>query len=272
MISVELSYKNCLGFTRTIKNNCPVRWSEMNEKQFLFIARESQGALHSDDQFFSEMFGIPLNVAKKLDSYYRFVLEGKAKYLREKRGVASHFFIPKLGRLHSPEEMLAGMSLQQFMTADTYFQQAYDDFGLAITPHLDMMISALYLSKKQAFSVGENDKKHKLWDLMENMRIVAREKADVKWAIFLNWSLILNWLSRAYPLLFPAPDEDDLKELKKGKAKKPKTSWLDVYDNFVGDDIAHSQAYQTMEATDAFRIMERRIRESNKSKIRRTKK
>jgi hypothetical protein len=45
------------------------------------------------------------------------------------------------------------------------------------------------------------------------------------------------------------------------------TDWLNVFDNFVGDDIAHAEAYKTMEATDAFRIMNKRIHDYNQAKL-----
>ena len=241
MISVELQYHSFFG-RHSVKAECPETWGEMSEEQFLLLALQSQGGFVRDEDFFHIMFGIPRNIAKRLDSWYKYVLEKKAKYLRSDKPAVNHFFIKKLGKLKAPADMLQGVSLQQFMTVDTYFSLASEELGTAVTPKLDMMVASLYLQKNQAYSVADNDKKHKLLDLMANVRLTSKESADYKWAIYLNWSMIRNWLSNAYPLLFPAPDKEE-----QNNKKKQSTQWLEIYDSFVGDDIAHSEAYQTME-------------------------
>ena len=42
------------------------------------------------------------------------------------------------------------------------------------------------------------------------------------------------------------------------------TDWLAIFDAFIGDDVADMRKYQIMLATDAFRIMERRIKNAQK--------
>ena len=259
MITIDFNYKR-FGITRNARFEAPQRWNEMNEEQFLLLAHQSLGLQVSDEQFYHVMFGAPKHIAKHMDPWYKYVLERKANYLRDKRALCNHFFVKKLGKLLAPMDMLMGVSFQQFMQVDTYFEKAEKELGLIITPNLDMMLASLYLKKNQAYSVDDHDRKHKLLDVMANVEILKKVAMDKKWAVFLNWAMIKNWLSKAYPLLFPAPSENE-------KKQKKHTSWLEIYDSFVGDDIAHAEAYKTMEATDAFRIMEHRIKEANNAKL-----
>lgn len=47
------------------------------------------------------------------------------------------------------------------------------------------------------------------------------------------------------------------------KRKKPTpTDWLAIFDAFMGDDVAFIERYKRMSALDAFRLMNRRIKQS----------
>ena len=83
-------------------------------------------------------------------------------------------------------------------------------------------------------------------------------------AVFLNFILIRRWLSRSYPHLFPPAQADDEEEEESDKQpKKPRpTDWLAIFDAFMGDDVAFIDRYKRLPALDAFRLMNRRIRQS----------
>ena len=262
MITIDFNYKR-FGITRNARFEAPQRWNEMNEEQFLLLAHQAQGAIIPEQKFFRVMFGAPKYLVRRLDPWYKYVLERKANYLRDKKAMSNHFFIQKIGKLYAPMDMLMGVSLQQFMQVDTFYEKAANELGTAVTPNLDMMVASLYLKKNQSYSVEENDRKHKLVDTDENLRIVSKVGQDKKWAIYMNWTMIKNWLSKAYSLVFPVADE----EQSKNNPQKA-TPWLEIFDNFVGDDIAHAEAYKTMESTDAFRIMQHRVKEYQLGKLR----
>ena len=260
MITVEFDYHNKLGMKRHFKCSAPQHWSEMNEEQFLLISKISAGAEVPDSVFFQTMYGIKRNLAKDLDDWYKYCLTNKAKYLSAKKASCSKFIIKNFGKLVAPAGMLEGVSLQQFMTVDTYYSRAKDEIGEAIMPNVDNMLGALYLAPHTAYFVEPGDKKTKLADIEANALFMRKQDYDRKVGAYLNWSMIKNFLSKAYPLLFPESTEKDAKN------NKP-TDWLNVFDNFVGDDIAHAEAYKTMEATDAFRIMNKRIHDYNQAKL-----
>jgi hypothetical protein len=70
--------------------------------------------------------------------------------------------------------------------------------------------------------------------------------------------MIQNWVARAFPLLFESSGEEE--NAKKNHTRKLNV-WLDAFDAFVGDDVAHMDNYRKMICTDAFRLMNKRIRE-----------
>ena len=67
----------------------------------------------------------------------------------------------------------------------------------------------------------------------------------------------------AYPFLFPSEEESD--EAEEGRRNPKPTDWLSIFDAFLGDDVAFIDRYKKMLALDAFRLMNRRIK-NNKIK------
>ena len=58
---------------------------------------------------------------------------------------------------------------------------------------------------------------------------------------------------------------DEPKE--KGNAPAaPSVNWLDIFDAFVGDDVAVMEKYQAMPVATAFRLLNKRIRDAQKQK------
>ena len=76
---------------------------------------------------------------------------------------------------------------------------------------------------------------------------------------------VKRWLSKAFPFLFPLDDEPEPEEKRK-KPTAPSVNWLDIFDAFVGDDVAVMEKYQAMPVATAFRILNKRIRDAQKQK------
>ena len=181
--------------------------------------------------------------------------------------VRKSFIISRLPgtKLYAPGQRLRGCSLQQFMTADTFFQL------FTIHPerqqYLDQFVAALYLRPGEYYNLDEcqvpslRDKAVRV-DMERNTAIIAATSLDVRFAVYLNFILIRAWLSKAYPLLFPMGESSEADS----KAAPKPTDWLAVFDAFVGDNVAEMRRYQMMAATDAFRVMNRRIRHNMKQK------
>lgn len=102
---------------------------------------------------------------------------------------------------------------------------------------------------------------------MLQKRIVKVAKIDkhVKYAIFLNYVFVKRWLSKAFPFLFPL-NEDPEPEKNGKKPAAPSVNWLDIFDAFVGDDVAVMEKYQAMPVATAFRLLNKRIRDAQKQK------
>lgn len=151
----------------------------------------------------------------------------------------------------TPESNLAGMCFQQFMVIDTFYgwylysnQEEY----------LNRMIAALYLHRSESFLPSQE----RLPDIERRASEMAALDKGTRAAIMLNWALIKGWLCKSYPELFPMGDAGNLKD-------KPKpTRWLDVFDAFVGDNIPSIDNYKAMSCRDAFRLLNRKIKEAKK--------
>ena len=142
---------------------------------------------------------------------------------------------------------LQDVTLEQFMLADNYFQR------YAINPGneelLSVFIAALYHAPK-----AEDD------DMQKKVEFCNGMDKTVRIAVFFNFILIRKWLSMAYPFLFPTDEESDETENRKRNPRP--TDWLAIFDAFLGDDVAFIERYKRMLALDAFRLMNRRIRNS----------
>ena len=92
---------------------------------------------------------------------------------------------------------------------------------------------------------------------------MAKIDRHVKYAIFLNYVFVKRWLSKAFPFLFPMDDEWEPEDKQK-KPTAPSVNWLDIFDAFVGDDVAVMEKYQAMPVATAFRLLNKRIRDAQK--------
>jgi hypothetical protein len=262
MIPFTLTYRK-YGIRRKVSGQIPGSWNDLTERQYLAAVDVMTGKVN-DRNFISGMFMIPESISGALDPWYEYVLAGKLSFLKNRKPMASHFFIRRIGRLYAPEDELQGVSLQQFMTVDTFFERfarVYEEEKMQYDI-LDSMIGALYLRKDQTYFLEDN--RHRLVDIEKNAVEAGKYGIPERMGVFLNWVMIRAWLSRAYPSLFPESVEKE----KRSDSKKKKNNWLAVFDAFVDDHIADMEKYQKMECTDAFRVMNRRIINYKKSKIR----
>ena len=266
MICIDIEYRSWWWpFARRVRGFAPTRWWEMDERHFLAIVRAILGEI-GDDEYCSVMFGLPRRLVACLDPWHRHVLGQQLKWMDTGKSEASRFFIRRIGRLYAPTDALGGMSLQQFMTVDTFFIQyadsVSDEHPRGDHHRLCRMVAALYLRPGETYFVEhEGDV---LADIEGNAGLLANAPFSHVWGVYLNWMMIRNWLSRAYPLLFPEAESEN-EDVKEGKARVRKlNAWLDVFDAFMGDDVAHLDTYRKMAATDAFRLMNKRIRASAK--------
>ena len=275
MKEIRISYRT-LGIRRTIRRTVPTLWGELSEQQFLAAV----GALHgnlSEAEYLHIMTTIPRRHLRKLDSWATYLLQKLVDGLRSKQSLTSRFFIDHVGTLQAPAPALADMSLLQFMTVDEFWFQA--DAQEPDTAKLARFVGALYLKPGQGYfsddegvqelvDFGENAceaiKTKGILHLLNIKKHQAKRIATLK-AIAVNWAMIRLWLAKVYPLLFQAPEQKENAQPSTLNAQRqtPKSpNWVKIFDAFVGDDIAHIDAYKHLPCMDAFRIINNRIRQN----------
>ena len=265
MKDLKVTYRRW-GLRRTLRAQLPERWGELSAAQMATVA-----ALHVAGcelvPLIASLCQIKESIVQRMDTYQLYVLAEQIDWARNADQPHNSFVIEQLPGtdLHAPGERLKGCSLQQFMTADTYFQL------FAIHPdgeeYLNQFVAALYLRHGEYFNPDEcqvpsERKRAAKVDMWRNISTVATVEKNYRMAVYLNFLLIHAWLSKAYPLLFPRSEEQEGKWISNVKP----TDWLMVFDAFVGDNVAEMRQYQMMPATDAFRVMNRRIKNNMNKK------
>ena len=260
MKTVRFEYQE-RGSVKYITSQIPERLSEATGQQFTALLALSQGRI-AEEPFFLAFFGIPEKVLHRLDLWHLYVL---TEQLRDiwKSDKTDHFpvgeiIIPgdkegkgKSLRLMAPGAQLKGMSFQQFMTVDQFYQW-YIYTGKQ--QYLMTMVAALYIEDGKEFQ-------------QTDIGLVAQrlEASPHRWlceGLAFNWSMIRAWLGDAYPHLFP-PDPAGKEEEKKAArpVKQRPGSWLNIFDTLVGDDLTRIETYRTLPCMDVIRILNRRIKQ-----------
>lgn len=254
MKHIKITYKG-----KAYERDIATEWDELDAEGMKLAALLWSGGL-AREKLLASFYAIPASVVRALDSYLVYCLTEMTTWLRRLDDSVDNFKIEELPDTgyFAPAPRLGGCTLEQFMMADTHFQR------YAISQdadHLTLFIAALYHAKRQ-----RDD------DMGAKVKVVEGLDETVRQAVFLNFILLRRWLSRSYPYLFPPQqeaDDDDGEEKRAKPKKRPKpqaTDWLAIFDAFMGDDVAFIERYKRMSALDAFRLMNRRIKQSRQPK------
>lgn len=266
MKKVTLEYRR---FWHTVKKTVlmPERWDELSPLQFIAAICLWMGEI-SETEFLRLSLGLS-SVVWRMDEYQRFALIREMMWVRNVRRPHYAFIIDRLPGtdLFAPGVKLKGCTLQQFMTFDSFFSQYISLIAekANATDALDSFIATVYRREGEYFSIREaqiavgNTDGVRLVVMEDHLKDVSPLPQAVKEAVTVNYILIRSWLSKAYPHLFPAGEDEETSNTP--KTPRP-VDWLKVFDAFIGDHIADIEKYKAMQATDAFRIMNRRIREA----------
>lgn len=264
MREIRITYRS-FGVRHELVRHVPQQWEELVPQQFLLVARLYLQELDEPD-FLRAFMGLPSSILP--DSYFRYKLTELLEFISDCRVRMDRFILPAVGKLHAPGDRLKGMCFEHFMHVDTAFNRYARDGKDA---SLDTFVAMLYL-KDNEYIVLPSGTNNGLFSgvkpliLQRRLPEVAKLEKHLKYAIFLNYVFVKRWLSKTYPFLFPM-DDDPEPERKDGKnPAAPSVNWLDIFDAFVGDDIAVMEKYQAMPATTAFRLLNKRIRDAQKQK------
>lgn len=257
MIDVLLTLTT-FGIKRNFKVAVPSNYAEMKPSQFLAAIRLAKGWIN-EERFYLEFFRIKPALLKKLDVYFLYKLAELVGFIKDIRTPHSAFYLNALpGRLLAPLPKLRGVSFQQFMTADTFYSWYLSKED---PTHLNAFVASLFLKENESFT--PTGKQIGL-DLEKRITEVAKLPFDLRYSIFINWVLIKSWLGRSYPHLFPESASEA--NSKGDRVPTGSSNWLALFDQFVGDNIADIDAYKALPCMDAFRILNRRIKEAKKKR------
>lgn len=259
-----ITYRS-LSIRREVIRQVPQKWEELTPDQFLLIARLY---LQETDEssFLKEFYSLPSSVSS--DSYYRYKLSELIEFISDCRIRMDRFILSGVAGLKAPGERLKGMCFEHFMHVDTAFNRYARD-GKDIS--LDVFVSMLYLKDNEYIVLPANGKnglfsRQKPLRLQKRLPDVAKIDRHVKYAIFLNYIFVKRWLSKVFPFLFPLNDEPEPDKVDVKQPTAPSVNWLDIFDAFVGDDVAVMERYQAMPVATAFRLLNKRIRDAQKQK------
>lgn len=252
MVIAEISH--IAGWPKARKLKIPTTWKDLSPDKYIHVA-----TLHMSENpslNISKILGISPYIAAQLSEFQKYKLVECLDFIQDADTPLDHFIIKKLPRtrLYAPEKRLDNMSLQHWMTVDTYFNNAVaSEFA---DKELNAFIGALYLVKGTTYAQRPNGDKRKLVNLHLNIKQAAKVAQDIKMAIVLNYIQVKSLLSIAYPYLFPKSTETTNTQDNTNLG----TNWLQVFDSFVADYVHEMPAYQAMNCTDAFRIMNGKIK------------
>lgn len=239
--------------------NIPETLSEATGQQFTAMLALSQGRI-AEEQFFINFFGIPEKLLPLLDLWQLYVLTDQLRDIWRVDKI-DHFpiaevLIPrnkekrtKSMRLMAPAAQLKGMTFQQFMTVDKFYQW-YVYTGKA--QYVLSMVAALYLEEGKPFAE------------LDIQSVIARlEDFPDRWlleGLAFNWGMIRTWLSGAYPHLFPSTEAQENHGNTRPIKQRP-GSWLNIFDALVGDDLTRIETYKELPCMDVIRILDKRLAE-----------
>lgn len=248
MTNIELRvFGGLIKFRRDI----PSDYSEVTGSQFYdYIALTSDKMKYN--RFLSRFFRIPSLFIALTGNYLRYKIAEQLEFLGDLKIPADHFFMERIPGtiLMSPDAQLADVSFLQFMYIDRVF------INYVNTGDKDLLYdlaAGIYKPKETAFSS---------LDMEENSIRIRKYATDIFCqATLINFLMIRAWLMKVYPFLFPSGDPT---ETNTGNANA-KSNWLDIFDAFVGDNIPNTDYYQDMPCMNAFRLINKRIKEHQKN-------
>lgn len=245
MTPIELEYFPSRWFRFPRKLGCqhPDSWSELTAGQLIAAVRVMQETI-TDDELIASMLNIKKRLVKRLSAYQKFCIIDLLGFL-EIHDHYHEFILPAIGKFNRPQPRLKDETFGTFIFAETYFEKYAATGDKA---YLAKFISCYY--RIGAFREA---------DIKPNSAIIVKLPADEQEAIFLNYYMIRQWFVEQYPNVFePAADQ----------TKKEKSSWIDVYDAIVGDDIVKETEYANLPISTVLRYLDKRIKTNrNEGKV-----
>ncbi len=242
MTPITLKYRRFF-IPFTLKAEIPVCWNDVSAKQLIAISRLYNDEI-TDNELISILCDIPKRIVNKLTTYERYKLANVFSFVTDFKPFHS-FIIKDIYGCHPPRPKLEGMSWEQFMFVDTYYNNWAEN---GLQTDLDKFFVCLYQQKGEAFDSSKIDQY-----MVDNFYT----DNELKIAVSINYRLVKEWLTDSYPLVLQRPTETDTQE-SKGKNK----GWLPVFESIVGDDIVNQDKYAKLTVHTVFKYLTRKIKEN----------
>lgn len=236
-----------LGIPIKIGRKIPSSIVDLSERQYLTLVRYMNGQI-KEHRLIARMYNLPGFLARII-SYKKFwiykLIETMETFTDFSRPL-DRFVITRISdtNLCCVNRQFKGISFMQFMFADTMYTQYLKSQKEG---HLYSFIATLYLKPdEQFFSLN----------LEERIEFLSQQRIDsiVFEAILLNYMMMKKWLAEIYPFMFSSLEKNG------ASSYGHQQNWLDIFDAFVGEQIPDTEYYKKMPCMDAFRIINRRMK------------
>lgn len=237
-----------LGVPVKIARKIPATMADLTEKQYLSLVRYMNGQIR-ERRLIAIMYNLSvfLSFVISLKKFWTYKLIENMETFSDFSKPADRFFIARLPGtdLFCDSRKFKGISFMQFMFADTMYTQYLKTDN---EHYMYSFIAALYLKADETFTD---------LNIEQRTAYLKKKKIDnvIYEAIFLNYMMQKKWLSGAYSYMFSSNEDNG------SSSPKRQQKWLDIFDAFVGEQIPDTEFYKNMPCMDAFRIINRRMKD-----------
>lgn len=239
MTPIKLEYRpyRLIPYVRTIKTSHPDTWGELSPRQLIAAVRFTEGTV-TDDEVITILLKSTKRLVRRLTPYQKFCIIDLLSFL-ETHTPWYDFILPSIGEFCKPKPRLKDETFGTFIFAETYFDKYLKSQD---KEYLARFIACYY--RNGPFREA---------DITPHAELIARLPLVNQEAISINYALIREWLTQEYPNVFqPAQDQ----------TKAAQSTWLDVYDAIVGDDIVKQAEYADLPISTVLRYLDKRVNQS----------
>ncbi|MBT3244826.1 MAG: hypothetical protein HN352_16895 [Bacteroidetes bacterium] len=237
-LSIEYRPIPWIRISRKAELTHPDSWGELTSEQLILASEILKGTL-SDDRVIQVMTSLPKKVIRRLRPYQKLRVIELLIFLNDFTPY-HEFIIPKIAFLSRPKPRLKDEYFGTFIFAEAHFSR-YEKSG--DLKDLDKMIACYY--RTRAFREE---------DIEINAHALRNVDSTIKEAIYLNYILIREYLAKTYPHVFTPSSEQD---------QKQNSSWLDVFDAIVGEDLVQQDNYAKLPLSTVLRFLDKQIVKNN---------
>lgn len=224
--------------------NIPESVADLSAEQFITLVKYQHGLI-TESELLAGLLLLREKDVKDIGYFHRYKLIELLVPVSSLSQPVDRFVINRIPGtdLMCPGVRLKGVSFMQFMFADTQYGHYLNDKREA---QLLQFVSSLYLVDGECFDSI---------DMTERTAYISAYLDTITaQAVLLNYMMIKKWLSASYSYMFSSGEGE-------GDGGLRRQGWLEIFDAFVGENIPDTPYYQGMPCMDAFRIINKRMKE-----------